>query len=343
MGRNYYMVRAMDSTELYFKLFFDNSIVGVGWSDVDFTKYADSTELRHEVYQSYYADSNRPTQADSRNLNEVERFKNINTGDYILIPYYSGIALAVAEGKELYDAEAKDIDLANQRAVQYRYKDGSLLVIPRNELSEGLQRRLRVPGSSVSNLYDFRDEIERLFSEESYSYSKTLQKKETDHLESLRRGLLDRIQSGNTNLQTGGIGLEHLVCELMCIEGYTAKVLPKSKFSGHADADIEALKNDAFSSTKIFVQVKHHSGTSPRSGIQQVIDVLCQTEYEEYDGWFVTSADVSADDLTFAKEYGIRVMEGHDLVDLIISDISRLSDATRIKLGISKYPSLLDV
>ena len=87
----------------------------------------------------------------------------------------------------------------------------------------------------------------------------------------------------------------------------------------------------------------YSSGTSPRSGIQQVIDVLCQTEYEEYDGWFVTSADVSADDLTFAKEYGIRVMEGHDLVDLIISDISRLSDATRIKLGISKYPSLLDV
>ena len=95
--------------------------------------------------------------------------------------------------------------MANQRAVQYRYKDGSLLVVPRNELSEGLQRRLRVPGSSVSNLYDFRDEIERLFSEESYSYSKTLQQKETDHLESLRRGLLDRIQSGNTNLQTGGI------------------------------------------------------------------------------------------------------------------------------------------
>lgn len=341
MSRNYYMVRAMDSTERYFSAFFDNSIVGVGWSEVDFTGFSTSEELREAVYQAYYVGREHRPQTVSRHLNEVERFKNIQDGDYIVVPYYSGIVLAVADTEERYAADTQEMDLANQRAVQYRYRDGALLTIPRSELSEGLQRRLRVPGNSVSNLYEFRDEIERLFSADSYSYSQVQQEKENAHLEALRLELIVRIRQGNTNLQTGGIGLERLVCELMRIEGYTANVLAKNKFSGNADADIEAFRTDAFSSAKIFVQVKHHSGTSPRSGIQQVIDALSQTEYEEYDGWFVTSGELTAEDLAFAREYGIQVMEGHDLADLIISNINRLSGDSRIKLGISKYPSLL--
>lgn len=341
MSRNYYMVRAMDSTEPYFKMFFDNNIVGVGWSDVNFTNYATSQELRETVYKKYYLGGNRAPQVVSKHLNEVERFKNIQVGDYIVIPYYSGIVLAVADEEERYDISAEEIDLANQRVVQYQYKGNDRLVIPRCELSEGLQRRLRVPGNSVSNLYEFRNEVERLFSDESYSYSKVLQEKENKHLEALRKVLLERIQSGDTNLQTGGIGLEKLVCELMCIEGYTAHILAKTKFSGSADADIEGVKTDAFSSTKIFVQVKHHSGTSPRTGIKQVIDVITQTEYEEYDGWFVTSADVSSEDLAFAQKHGIHVMKGNDLVDLIISDVDRLPKELKIKLGISQYPTLI--
>ena len=341
MSQNYYMVRAMDSTEPFFKAFFDNSIVGVGWSEVDFSKHSDTDKLREAVYQACYKGKNQRQQLISKHLNEVERFKNIQAGDYIVVPFYSGIVLAVADPEEYYAADYKEMDLANQRAVRYRYKNGTLLVIPRNELSEGLQRRLRVPGNSVSNLYEFRDEIDRLFSDDSYSYSKVLQEKENAHLDVLRKTLLERIQNGNTHLQTGGIGLEQLVCELMHIEGYTAKVLAKNKFSGSADADIEAFRTDAFCSEKIFVQVKHHSGTSPRSGIQQVVDVLSQTAYEEYDGWFITSASVAAEDLLFAKENGIHVMEGHDLVDLIISDADKLSEETRIKLGISKYPALL--
>ena len=43
------------------------------------------------------------------------------------------------------------------------------------------------------------------------------------------------------------------------------------------------------------------------------------------------------------KESGIQVMEGHDLVDLIISNANKLSDKTRIALGLSKYPSLLSL
>jgi len=341
MSHNYYMVRAMDSTEQYFNAFFGSGIVGVGWSNVDFTEYASSEELREAVRLSYYMDNQYRQQLVSKHLNEVERFKNIQSGDYILVPYYSGVAIAVAEEKEIHANDAVEINLVNQRRVQYRRKNGELLVVPRNELSEGLQRRLRVPGNSVSNLYEFHEEIDRLFSADSYSYSMAQQEKEDSHLQKLRSSLIDRIRQGDTNLQTGGIGLERLVCELMRIEGYTANVLAKTKFAGKADADIEAYRTDAFSNAKILVQVKHHSGISPRAGIQQIVEVLEQTQYEDYDGWFVTSANVSEDDLLFAKEHGIHVMEGHDLADLIISDADKLPEEFRLRLGISRYPTLI--
>lgn len=343
MERNYYMVRAMLSREEDFDIFFKNNIVAVGWSEVDFTKYKTSDALRDAVRKSYYENSGRAPQVDSKNLNEVERFKNIQAGDYIIVPFYSGIALCVAEKEELYNNEAYRSDLSNQRRVAYRYLDNELLVIPRTELSEGLQRRLRVRGNTVSNLYEFKDEIEKIFESKSYSYSQAVRGAENKVLTELKCGLLENIRNGHTNLQTGGVGLEQLVCELMTIEGYKSRVLAKTKFTGKADADVEAIKIDAFMNKKIFVQVKHHSGISPRSGIQQVIDVLKQTEFEDYDGYFITSADVDPADMLFAKENGIEVMDGSDLVELIIADIDELSTTTKQQLGICKFPVLLNL
>lgn len=158
MDKQYLMVRAMTSQEIHFKEFFGNSVVAVGWSDVDFSLYKTSEELKDAVRKEYYTKKNGPHV--SKNLNECVRFKSIKEGDYVVVPYYSGIALAVAENGELYSKEGYKIDLANQHKVSYLHKDGAILSVPRNNLSEGLQRRLRVPGTSVSDLSEFSAEIE---------------------------------------------------------------------------------------------------------------------------------------------------------------------------------------
>ena len=89
----------------------------------------------------------------SKKLNEVKRFKLIKDGDYILVPYYNYVVIAEATGEEKYSDEDKSQDLSNQKIVRYRLvDDNERLMIPRNELSEGLQRRIRVRGSTVSNL-----------------------------------------------------------------------------------------------------------------------------------------------------------------------------------------------
>lgn len=127
----------------------------------------------------------------------------------------------------------------------------------------------------------------------------------------------------------------------MKCEGYEAEVLAKNKFTGKADADIRAIKEDSFMSKKIFVQVKHHSGYSGRQGIQQVIDVLAQKEYEGYEGYFITSAMVADDVRAFAEENDIEVMDGNALVELIVNNLDKLSETTKRLLGICIVPRML--
>ena len=52
--KRYLMIRAMTSQEIHFKEFFDNSVVAVGWSNVDFTSFSAVDDLIEAVKQRYY-------------------------------------------------------------------------------------------------------------------------------------------------------------------------------------------------------------------------------------------------------------------------------------------------
>lgn len=339
--RKYYMVRAMQSLEEDFEVFFKNSVVAVGWREVDFSSFSKSDELRKSVNESYYVNSTIRQQFISRRLNEVERFKNMKENDYVIVPFNSYIVLAEVEENETFSKEDYERDLANQRSVSYRYKDGKILKISRKELSEGLQRRLRVPGSCVSDLFEFGKEIEDIFNSKSYSYSQEMMNLEQEEMDKFKAELLNNIQSGKTNLQTGGIGLENLVYELMKCEGYNAEVLAKNKFAENADADVRAIKEDSFMSKKILAQVKHHSGNTGKLGILQIINVLEEPEYQDYDGLLITSGMISDELRDFAIKSNIDVMDGISLVELIINNLNILSEPTKRQLGISIIPHLI--
>ncbi len=344
MDKQYLMVRAMTSQEIHFKEFFGNSVVAVGWSSVNFSDYNTAEELREAVREAYYFDKSGPHVG--MNLNECVRFKNIKSGDLIIIPFYSGIALAVAENEECYSDKALAIDLANQHKVSYLFKDEAVLSVPRNNLSEGLQRRLRVPGKTVSDLSEFSEEIEKLFSTpESYSYSGEAKQKEDALQKQFMQDLLSNIQGGKTNLQTGGIGMENLIKELFECEGYNARVLAKTSFKGSADADIEAWRDDSFTSIKIFAQVKHHGGYSGRGGIEQIIQAVeaRNNSGENYKGIFITSAKVTDEDKKYAEDNSISVIDGERIVEIITSNLDRLSKSTIKKLGIVMVPSIFNL
>jgi restriction system protein len=343
MDKSYFMVRAMNSSESDFKVFFDNNVVAVGWSEIDFTQFdkKKTEKLVEAVYNCYYTNPDLFQPLVSKKLNEVRRFHNINSGDYIIIPFYSSIRLAIAEEKILCDEVAYENDLSNQRKVSYQYSGKTFKTIPRDVLSEALQRRLRVRGSTVSDLYEFKEEIEKLFSRDSYSWTSDHEEKEMKLKKHLKGKLIGKITDGKTNLKTGGLGLEYLVQELFECEGYKTEILAKTTFK-KGDADIYAVNSDKFQETKILVQVKHHSGYTDDWGIQQLNEIKESQEYKDHKYVLVTSANISEGLRNRAEELGMNAMDGNELSDWIIENINLLKPETRIKLGISSIPQLTD-
>lgn len=166
-------------------------------------------------------------------------------------------------------------------------------------------------------------------------------KKEKELIEVFKNTLLENIKNGNTNLQSGGIGLEILVKELFECEGYKATICAKNKFAGCADADVEATKVDRFLDYKIFIQVKHHSGFTNDYGLDQLNIIKNSDKYVDYKYVFITSADIPDNVRKKAEDLDIDCMDGKELVEWIYENINKLSDEVKNKLGISSVPQIL--
>ncbi len=344
MNRNYFMVRAMNSQVKDFNVFFENKVVAVGWSEINFSGFqkTEGNKLKEEVRKVYYSSKDWHPPLVGKKLNEVKRFHTISKGDFIIIPYWNSIRLAIAKDEHIYSKEAYELDLANQIKVDYLLTKDDFKTIPRNSLSEGLQRRLRVRGSTVSDLYEFRDEIEQIFEKENYSWTSAYEEKENELIDSLKSKLFKNIQNGTTNLTTGGIGLEHLVKELFECESYHANVLAKTAFPEYGDADVLAVKSDKFQETKILIQVKHHSGYTNNWGLEQLKKIKEISAYEDYKFMLVTSAKISKEIKEQADILDIVTVDGLELIDWIFENIDNLNIGTKTKLGISSVPQIIE-
>ena len=344
MNRNYFMVRAMNSQVKDFNVFFENNVVAVGWSEIDFSNFlkTDVDKIKKEVKKVYYSSKDWHPPLVGKKLNEVKRFHTIKKGDFIIIPYWNSIRLAIAKDEHIYSDKAYELDLANQIKVDYLLIKDDFKTIPRNSLSEGLQRRLRVRGSTVSDLYEFRDEIEQIFEKDNYSWTSTYKEKENDLISLLKSKLFNNIQNGTTNLTTGGIGLEHLVKELFQCENYHANVLAKTAFPEYGDADVLAVKSDKFQETKILIQVKHHSGYTDNWGLEQLKKIKELSAYEDYKFVLATSAKISDKIKENANTFDIATIDGIELIDWIFENIDNLNVGTKTKLGISSVPQIIE-
>ncbi len=342
MNKGYYLIRAMSQSQEDFDVFFENNVTAVGWSEVNFSQFDDVDLLVNKVYEEYYKNGDSAPQVIGKKKNEVRRFKGIKKNDRLVIPYWGSICLAEAETGELYSDQDYDQDLSNQRKVSYhRDQNGDLVFIPRDKLSEGLQRRLRVRGTTIADLWEFSDEIDSLF--EGQNFDSMYNKSRIEAIDQFKNNLLKNIQSGKTNLESGGYGLEKLVQELLEIDGYQAEIQSKQRFSGFADADIEAIKEDFLHVQKFLVQVKHHSGVTGTWGAEQLTEILKLENdlFSEYRLVLVTSAIPSDELLNFCEMKDIIIVSGSDLSEWIFNSLQKLKYETKKRLGISDVPTLL--
>lgn len=333
-----YLVRMVTQSQQDFDALFDNNVVAVGWSDVDFSRYEDKEQLVHDVKDRYYNNKETAPQVVGKKLNEVRRFKQMKSGDHVIVPYGNSIRLAIASGNQQHDSSVHDRDFANQHNVEY-LKDGKdYISVPREELSEGLQRRLRVRGTTIADLAEFEAEIDQLYKNPKQGWLSRGAEEDAKRADKWRQQLLMNIQDGRTNLAAGGSGLEQLVLALLKLEGYDGSILSKRRFPGIADADIEVSKSDRLNETKLLVQVKHHRGESDPWGGKQ-LDEIRKTELwkelEDHTLILVTSAAASKDLEKYCEDNDIKLVVGTVLVEWIYDYVDRLPHDWRIKLGIS--------
>ena len=340
---NYFFVRAHKQERKHFDVFFKKSVVGVGWSETRFDEFEDAKSLVLEIWEAYrYAKTN--PQFAGRSLNQIRLFKNMSDGDRVIVPFYNSIRLATVGGNgEQYDeSEIYTTDLANQRKVKYEFDDdGNLLTIPRSDLSEGLARRLRMRGTAVGNLWEFGDEIDTLFKNRS-GWEANFQQKHKDLSDEFKKQLIENIRWGSTNLAAGGIGLEDLVVELLRLEGYDAKILPKKKFEPGADVDIKASKVDKITEVNVLIQVKHHYGETNSWGAEQLLNASRSPEYENHRLVVVTTGQPGLELSEKCEEKDIVLIDGEGFADWLYELIDKLDVSTRIKLGISEVPRFIE-
>lgn len=329
--QNLYLVRS--PYELLSK-----NMVGYGWPQVNFSK-----ESTIENLFSRFKEKNLDV---GRQRNQIKRFFSVKKDDIIIVPLPRAIAIGYATGERFY---GEGINYGENRiGVEFlrNKEDGSLLRIQRKKLKEGFEARLKIRMTVVS-LADFKDEILNLIDEASsggaINFDSKLSDLESAALNKLKSQLLANIRGGNTYLESGGYGLEKLVAELLRIEGYTAKIQSKREHQGVADADIVAESTRKFTS-KLIIQVKHHSGKTGSHALAQ-LEALDNLSSEEDDAntqkWVITSANVSPGFIQRASSSGINVMEGEELVEWVIENTDKLSQATLNKLGLTTIPTLL--
>lgn len=315
--------------------FVNKDIVAIGWSWVDFTQHTNANEIISVIGQHI-----------GRWGNQIRRFVGMKQGDVVVVPLYKSVAIGIATDEMFYSAENKPNDRSNQRGVKF-LKDGKgkPLLIPRTLFDGAFQSRLK-NRITVSNITEFKAQLEEHIRDLNLGKILSSNEKANEKIKKLeddfKQTLLKNIRNGKTRLQAGGVGLENLVKELLHIHGYEADVLSKRAFSSFADADVIASKSDGFVETKLLVQVKHHHGVASKWGIQQLEEIKNQDkgDYSDYQLMLITSAAVSENLRIYADERDISIIDGDELVNLIFDSINKLSDETKIKLGICEVPQI---
>lgn len=314
-----------------------NNQIGYGWGNVNFSKFDNSTDLMKQGFKDIDV---------GRQTNQIKRYFNLKEGDYVIVPFSGTIAIAEVIGEKSHQPTTEGIQYGENRiSVRYlKHNDGYF--IPRINLSTALQNRLKIR-MTVCDLSEFSDElykhIESIKNDKLYTWNTEQELKLQQNTEKFKADLLSRLRSNkNINLRSGGIGLEHLIKEVLEAKGYKAHIPAKNEKSGIQDVDIIATRLSEFSEKKegIFIQVKHHAGTTDNHGIRQVAEYeVNEDDYSQIDKVLITTADFKNND--FANLHNVTVLAGADFINWIFDNLEYLSEDSLLALGISSLPTLL--
>lgn len=310
--------------------------VGYGWSKVNFSNFSDVISLLDKIKKVYGG--------YGRRANQVKRFFGLEKDDIVIIPLNKSIAIGRVKGSKTYDKSY--VKRENLVSVDFfRDKDNNVFRVSREYLTKKLSSRLRVRMSNIS-LNEFKEEINQLIddieNQKNIAIDSRMSDKNMRLEESFKKQLLSNMRAGKIYIKAGGDGLEKLVIELLEIDGYTAKIESKQKYSGKGDIDITAEKTEFHGQIHLAIQVKDYRGETGVNGLNQLKKAFENNEAETTAIPMLITLGEVKNIQNQAENLNIKLMDGEAFVDWLYLNINELSSKTRLSLGISDVPTLLE-
>jgi len=318
----------------------NNGFIGYGWMNVKFNTYSSTKNLLEQGFEANGINYGRKKK-------QIKRFFELKKDDIVAVPLSKVIAIGIVEGEKTFDDKSKLKFSANRIKVNFNLdNNGKIIYVPRKSFTNAFQSRLKIR-QTVADLESFRDEIEEKILEiktgKLLTWDEKFIKKEEEYENTFKRQLLKRLRTGKKlGLAAGGYGLEKLVEELMKINGYKAKIMPKNQSKGIDDIDIRAVKINEITGLEevLLIQVKHHNNNTSGHGINQLAAHKANTD-EMTTKILITTGDVNEQVKEKAEKVKILIIDGESLVDMIYQNLNGFTDESRRKLGIGLMPVLI--
>lgn len=298
------------------ELLVKNQIV-IGWSytkDELFNTSLNRDEFKQRLKEIYHPNYENNPYSLGQATGYMWRFiREMKVGDLAIVPIPRAFYLGEITSSTIYLENKVEADTAIRRNVKWMNNGKP---IQRDYCGAGLISRLKYQGTCVSAT-DLIEDI-KLALESSKKKSKPNFKNQLN--ENLKQKVAEFLTSKEAYLDDRKF--EKLVQQLMLGLGATTSEIPTKNKYKNSIADVDILANFVHLGLQIYVQVKKHKESSDEHAVNQIVEAI-KIDNEDNSkpifGWVVTSGKFTEKAQNMANDNGIRVINGDDLAEMIVT------------------------
>lgn len=316
MNRKAFIIRCAPSGISRLSEMIKKEQIVIGWSNTE-NKLFDSKldrdgfkQILKSLYPSYIDNPYSLGQATGylwRFIREME------IGNYAIVPISKAFYIGEITGNLIFMPDKLLDDTAIRRNVKWLNNGKPIL---RNYCGAGLISRLKYQGTCVS-ASDLIDDIETAL---DYAKKKEKPNFKNQLNESLKQEAAKFLVSKNSYLDDRKF--ENLVQQLMIGLGAKSSIIPAKTTYKDSIADVDVLADFIHLGIKIYIQVKKHNHESDEYAVRQLMEAMKIDNPDGSNpifGWVVTSGKFTDYAEKLANDNGIKVVNGEDLAEMIIT------------------------
>lgn len=331
---NYWLHRISHEAEIAHPLLFKKGFLTIGFSDF----YSQNFFPRLSEEGLSYLDElcQQKWGCKSRSRNNLKRFCDFQASDIVVVPYWKKFAICEIEGAQpvaIKDTYSDDLQAWNNKPVS---TDGQFLFAENGRRYDlGFARKVKVLHEEISRadyaksaltsrmkIRSTNADISDLSSDITQSIMAFNEKKPINLYEIIKEKTADIVLSEIKTCLTPDKFEQLIVNYFNAIGADEAKIPPKNKTDKEGDSDVIV----SFEKLKliIYVQAKHHIGTTYQHAVNQVQDY--RENHEQTDdsysrvAWVISTADeFDQTARNIAAENQVHLIDGKEFAEMLLN------------------------